>query len=642
MGADVSICPVPRLLERLLAEQLDGSDRYAVEAHVERCSSCQERLDELVGAMPDFSASRVGTRSAYDANEPGENFLARLKRPPQTEDTSAAAALEYRRLGQYEILATIGAGGMGTVYKARHVELDKFVALKVLPADRVSEASEARFKQEIRAMGRLEHTNIVAAYDAGEQSGVRYLVMAYVDGIDLARLVERHGPIPINDACELARQSAVGLQHAFERGLVHRDIKPQNLMLARDGTVKVLDLGLARPFGDVAAESLTAAGTMLGTADYLAPEQWDSPQTADIRADIYGLGCTLFHLLAGKPPFAAPNCRTVLKKMQAHQQTPPPAIASVRPEAPAELAVIMERMLAKNPADRFDSPAEVAEALRPFAERADLIRLLGTDTANSPTASFAAATPGPAKWDTPTDRVNLAQPVPASRRNRFPFFAIAGLALLALAAILIGPHLWTTREPNHKPLTVKEMGVSHFRERKQDLGDLRTNSSTVRLLDNVAFSAELSAPAYYYLIAFNPKGSKAGIEQLCLPDDAKGESAPSLVPVAKAEVRFPRDDGLFTVDAAGLQVFVLAVSSKPLPSYAEWRKQAGDPPWKGDGDPGQWRWLFDGKEYTRLPRERGTVVGAPKELRELCDWFKARPEFETIHVFAFPVSDARK
>src|SRR5262249_12580237 len=173
-------------------------------------------------------------------------------------------------------------------YRARHRELDKVVALKVLPADRVDEAAVARFRNEMRAAGRLGHPNIVAAHDAGRVGGTYYLAMDFVDGADLAALVERLGPLPVPDACELVRQAAVGLQHACECDLAHRDVKPSNLMLARGGVVKVLDLGLARSLADLpGADRLTGTGVLLGTADYIAPEQIDRDHTAHPPADRY-------------------------------------------------------------------------------------------------------------------------------------------------------------------------------------------------------------------------------------------------------------------------------------------------------------------------------------------------------------------
>ncbi len=649
MGADVGLCPSPRQLERLLAEQLGDPERASVEAHVEQCPTCQGTLDRLIGAPPTVSVSPAGGHPEDSAAEPGGDFLDRVKqRPPQREAPRTAAAdwLVGGRLGQYEVLGKLGKGGMGAVYKARHVELGKLVAIKVLPAEQVCEANVARFRHEVRAMGKLEHPNIVAAHDAGEHRGVRYLVMALVDGVDLGRLVELRGPLPVADACELARQAAVGLQHAFEQGLVHRDVKPQNLMLARDGVVKVLDLGLARSFGDAAAETLTAAGSLLGTADYLAPEQWDSPHAVDTRADVYALGCTLYHLVAGRPPFAA--YRSILMKMQAHQEVPPPPVTDLRPDAPAGLAAVLDRMLAKAPADRFTTPAEVAEALRPFAAGAEPARLIDADTTAAP--AEAAATPGPGALKTTLSRGRRGRPSPA-RRYAVPV-AVAAVALVALAASLLWPGSGGRTGPAAKPPAVTEMRATHFRKKGDNqlerLGDLRTSTSPVRLNDSVQVAADLTTPAYYYLIAFNPKGSKAGTEQLCQPDDEAGEGAEAAKPNPRGAVRYPRDDGLFTLDAAGLQVFVLAASTKQLPPYEKWRSQFRTGiPWAGTGDkddkPG--RWHFDGREYTRLDEVRGRVDPAPKpegppgSLRKLCDWFKGRSEFEVVQAYAFTVTE---
>jgi serine/threonine protein kinase len=655
MGADVSPCP-PRLqLERLLAEQLGGPERATVEAHVESCSTCQDRLDRLIGAPPPVSsAPRTGIRPGDAAPEPGDAFLDRLKQRSPSHDvpppSAVAGWLENGRLGQYEVLGPLGTGGMGSVYRARHVELGKLVALKVLPVERVCEVNIARFRQEARALGLLDHPNIVAAYDAGEHRGVRYLVMALVDGVDLGQLVERRGPLPVADACELIRQAATGLQHAYERGLVHRDVKPQNLMLAANGTVKVLDLGLARAFGDTTAETLTAVGAMLGTADYLAPEQWDSPHEADTRSDIYALGCTLYHLIAGRPPFE--GYRTVLAKLEAHQTIPPPPITNHRPAAPAELTVVLDRMLAKSASDRFATPAEVVEALRPFTAGADLARLHGTEGVVASTPAAAVATPDPGVLETTPVRT---RPPQLTRRPVLPI-AIAALALLALTLValaiwLLGPGPGCPSAPLAKPLSVSEFRVLHFRMKGENqierLGDLRTSSSTIRLNESVQVAADFNTPAYYYLIAFNPKGSDAGPEQLCQPDDESGGGARTIRPQQRAEVRYPRDDGRFAVDAVGLQVFVLAVSTKPLPPYEEWRSKAGTLPWTGMESGGKERWHWDGRELDRLTRERGIVErtpkpeGPPRELQSLCDWFKARPEFEVVQVVAFPVSGVK-
>src|SRR5262249_4016642 len=260
MGADRSTCPSPRILERLLAEQLAGQERDAVETPVEFCADCQTRLEDMVAPTrrPVVPAAEQRDESGP---EPAEGSLSRLRQiPPPSSHTTAgsppAVAPEPargdtawragERVGQYQILGKLGKGGVGAVFKARHTELGKVGALKILKDERPDEATIARFKNGIRAVGELDHPNIVVAHDAGQAGGVHFLVMEYVDGMDLGQLVECCGRLNSADACEVIRQAAVGLQHAYERGLVHRDLKPSNLMLARDGRVRLLDLGLAR------------------------------------------------------------------------------------------------------------------------------------------------------------------------------------------------------------------------------------------------------------------------------------------------------------------------------------------------------------------------------------------------------------
>jgi hypothetical protein len=244
--------------------------------------------------------------------------------PSDNPPTSQPSAVGLPRLlGECELVRLLGAGGMGEVYEGRHRQLGKRVAVKLLPVGRhASRDALERFSREIKAVGSLEHPHLVEAHDAGEQDGVVYRVLKYLDGIDLKQLVERDGPLPVAEACELVRQAALGLQYLHERGLVHRDVKPSNLMLVAPasggreppvgtvkvppvGTVKVLDLGLARWRKAAGAEGdLTDPGQFMGTPDYLAPEQAEDAARADIRADLYGLGCTLFYLLTGRAPFA--------------------------------------------------------------------------------------------------------------------------------------------------------------------------------------------------------------------------------------------------------------------------------------------------------------------------------------------------
>jgi hypothetical protein len=316
----------------------------------------------------------------------------------------------------------------------------------------------------------------------------------------------------------------------------------------------------------------------------------------------------------------------------------------MRADVPAGLAAVLDRMLAKDPADRYATPAEVAEALGPFTDGADPARLLDGAGAAAGLANHAAATPGPSLWETASLSGRRRKSVPMTRRDLFTSAARAlGIALplvaVALALWYFWPTLWGRPGNPTVPLTVSDPLVKHIGDGETDRGDLRTSTAVVRVRHGVTVEATFSAPAYYYLIAFNPAASPAGIEQLCQPDDEAGFGAPAAVPEPKSAVRFPRDGSQFKLDAPGLQAFVLVGSSKPLPTYKEWRARAGEIPWAGTRDGGAWRWQFDGREFTRLPQERGSIEGAPKPLRELCNWFKNRPEFDVVQVFAFPVVD---
>ncbi|HIQ19687.1 MAG TPA: PEGA domain-containing protein [Planctomycetes bacterium] len=267
-------------------------------------------------------------------------------------------------LGEYVVLDRIGAGGMGQVFRARHRQMDRVVAVKVLPPDAMGSAEAIkRFRREMRAAAKLMHPNIVAAYDAGEHQGIHYLVMEWVDGKDLAQVTKQRGTIPVPEAVGWILQAARGLEYAHQLGVVHRDIKPGNLLLDRQGTVKVLDMGLARMFEgreETAASRLTATGQVMGTIDYMAPEQSEDTHHADARADIYSLGCTLYRLLTGRSPYAADSLVGILL---AHRDAPIPSLRAARPEVSAELDAVFQKMLAKRPEDRYQSMAEVITAL---------------------------------------------------------------------------------------------------------------------------------------------------------------------------------------------------------------------------------------------------------------------------------------
>jgi serine/threonine protein kinase len=268
-------------------------------------------------------------------------------------------------LGPYVLLDLLGQGGMGQVFKARQRRLKRLTALKVISPEHLdSLAAVQRFRRETEAAARLAHPNIVRIYDADEVNGRHFLAMEYVEGTDLARLLKRQGPLPVLQACACMLQAARGLQHAHESGLVHRDIKPSNLLLtARGAVLKILDMGLARldPVPEErSASQLTQTGAVMGTPDYIAPEQALNARTVDIRADLYSLGCTFYHCLTGQVPFVG---STMTQKLLQHQLELPPAVETLRPDVSPAVTEVLSRLMAKRPEDRYQSPAEVVAAL---------------------------------------------------------------------------------------------------------------------------------------------------------------------------------------------------------------------------------------------------------------------------------------
>ncbi len=269
-------------------------------------------------------------------------------------------------IGKYKVLERLGHGGMAQVFLCEHKIMKRRVAVKVLPTARAEEASSLeRFHREARVVAALDHVNIVRAFDVDQDDQLHFIVMEYVDGVNLQDLVKRIGPLPPLRACHYIRQAALGLQHAFDAaGVLHRDIKPSNLLVDRQGVVKILDMGLARFFHD--HEDLLTKQydeTVLGTADYLAPEQAVDSHSVDIRADIYSLGGTFYFLLTGQPPFPQ---GTVAQKLIWHQTREPKSINAYRNDVAPEIVAIVERMMAKSLDARFRWPREVAEALEPF------------------------------------------------------------------------------------------------------------------------------------------------------------------------------------------------------------------------------------------------------------------------------------
>lgn len=272
------------------------------------------------------------------------------------------------RIGPYVLQDLLGEGGMGRVYKAHHTRLGRDVALKIIRKEKLANrAAKERFRSEIQAIAQMSHPNVVTAYDADQIGDIHFYAMEFVDGSDLTNLVKDRGPLPIPEACEYIRQASLGIHHAFEIGLVHRDVKPSNILVTRKTRqVKVVDLGLAllsEMLMTPGANRLTHDGFVLGTPDFLSPEQARNPSGVDIRADIYALGGTLYFLLTGSPPFDGVS---PADKLVQHCTAPLPDLRVKRPDAPRQVADLIRWCLAKKPEDRPQTPAELALALQPF------------------------------------------------------------------------------------------------------------------------------------------------------------------------------------------------------------------------------------------------------------------------------------
>jgi WD40 repeat protein len=342
---------------------------------------CQLEMDESIREVTGQDISGLSTASMSDERG-GDSFEATTLSPEDGGQKTDPA--HWPLVNGYEILSWLGEGGMGLVYKARQVSLRRTVALKVIRKNLLARPKAIhRFLREAQAAAALLHSHIVIIYDAGRTQDTYYYSMEYVDGIDLARLMKKGHDLSISQVCDFLRQAALGLQHAFERGLVHRDIKPGNLIVSpppleigptpaaglpfRNAVLKILDMGLARldRLMDTADPQVNKPDkeVMMGTPDYIAPEQWLNPHHVDIRADLYSLGCTGFHLLAGKPPFAGSDWKIKRQRHLADNATP---IAHLRSDVPPEVGAIIGRLMEKDSDDRFQTPAELAFELEPW------------------------------------------------------------------------------------------------------------------------------------------------------------------------------------------------------------------------------------------------------------------------------------
>jgi serine/threonine-protein kinase len=377
----------------------------------------QQALEEFRAAQPDASPEDAQPLAAFLVDK---GLITAWQAEKLMEK-------KYRGffLGKYRMLRLLGSGGMSTVYLAEHRLMHRQRAIKVLPRRRVNDSSYlARFHLEAQATAQLDHPNIVRCYDVDNEDDTHYIVMEYIEGKDLNTIVKEDGPLPLELACNYIAQAAEGLHHAHQNGLIHRDVKPANLLVDARGVVKILDLGLAL-FSDTERASLTIEHNenVLGTADYLAPEQAVNSHSVDHRADIYGLGCTLYYLLTGRPPFPE---GTLAQRIAKHQTQMPEDIRKFRPDCPRDLADICVKMMQKRPEKRYADMREVADVLHQWLESHGYtyepvstpaaLRMAQRAAASTATRGASGTSPGSSSGGSSGSLTNLprARPLPAA------------------------------------------------------------------------------------------------------------------------------------------------------------------------------------------------------------------------------------
>lgn len=441
------------LLQAYGLGKVDGRAAETIASHLETCVECRRLVaevpaDRFVSQLQQVGADLYGPTALSGANgssadsaaqadsksgrspvgkppvisgQKAESVVSVVVTPPPAPASPSADTIPPALVNSpdYEVIREINRGGMGIVYLVRNRRMDRLEGLKVVNESLLKRKGALdRFEREMRSAARLNHTNIVTAYSSPPLEGLLAFAMEYVDGVDLHQLVRTRGPLPVSNASYYIYQAAQGLQHAHDRKMVHRDIKPNNLMLTRDGKkqiIKILDFGLAKATSENPIDvGLTGEGQMLGTPRYMAPEQISNASKADIRADIYSLGCTLYHLLTGAPPFKHRD--TLYEILAAHHTETARPLNEIRPDVPEEMAAIVAKMMAKDPAHRYQQPSEVADAMTPFFRQGVKAISMG---------GSAPSPPADAELETGTSResstgVSLAPGVAGSKAARSP------------------------------------------------------------------------------------------------------------------------------------------------------------------------------------------------------------------------------
>ena len=449
-------------------------------------------------------------------------------------------------------------------------------------------------------------------YDAGEVDGEPYLVMEFVDGCDTDKLLTNCGPLSIANCCEIIRQACLGLQHAHEKGFVHRDLKPSNLMLNRHGVVKVMDLGLAKLTQSNDSHELTADGAVLGTPDYMPPEQWNSAKDVSIRSDIYSLGCTLFCLLTGAPPFADSSAKDLIAKMTAHLERRPPDLCRIRDDIPSALAKVVSKTLRKNSENRFENPQDFAEQLKPFCKGSDLAALFEKN-------SIESNRPG----ETDTDPIRMEQTVSRvhesnTRKDRTWLsrraLVFAGLAVLAMTATFFAL-AWP--RPVQELSELKLTLFSHHKPNAQRIGVIGDEISEAYLKSSAKLEFECSGISEVYLISCVPSG-EITVDTI-QPDEGKSETV------------YPQKSLFEFTDGRGQYAFIAMYSrSDPGISPNEIANKIKESNrWLCSQESGVWR--FDGEDVyaPTIENPRGVAEIKSENFGPFIEWLRSEfPEFE--------------
>jgi len=370
-------------LKSYLLGRLPGEKSSQVSFHLQTCSHCEETvvgLDDSADSLIDLFKQPPSHQNPYESDPEFRRAVTAAQLAGQNRDFESSQPFEssLKRIGDYEILGPLACGGMGSVYRACHLRLSKEIALKILPSHKMQNADAiARFQREMQIIGQMSHPSMVSATDAGEDQGTHYLAMELIDGFDFGRIVRLIGPLRVADACEVVRKAAIALEYAHEQGVVHRDVKPSNLMLDSQGNVKVLDLGLATLGGLTGTvDELTTIGQLMGTLDYMSPEQFGEGERVDRRADVYGLGATLYKLISATAPYSLPDRDTPLKKLRAMAVESPVPIGDRISGVPVKLTQIIEHSLERKMESRIATAGTLAKLLEPWAKGHNLKELI--------------------------------------------------------------------------------------------------------------------------------------------------------------------------------------------------------------------------------------------------------------------------